>query len=391
MITVKRIFTFFMLSGWLLLASASSYASAEYVAEVLRLVNVERAKVGLNPLCLSTQLTQAAQVHSNDMATNNFMSHTGSDGSSAAVRVDRTGYKFSWRGENVAAGQASPAGVMDSWMNSPDHRANILRPEFTELGVGYALNSNAQFKHYWTQVFGTPIGAATCTAPTTPTTPTTPTSCLDDVCRYSLNISTPGFYVARVSLPQEQREGQWGLSINNSSGLSDGGFSSGSVLRENGEAFGFTSFYLTQPTAIQLEVQEYSGKMQQLSVQIKKNNQDAVFGPTTLNVGTLTSIPTLDAGYYVAAVKSPEGAARGYFGIGIYGPNIQSSVDIGGMIDPTSGLGFIGFPVTKPITVDFALLFGQNYSTIGSGQPNLEILRNPGDGNLVPVWSSVSP
>ncbi|WP_176329901.1 CAP domain-containing protein [Thioflexithrix psekupsensis] len=57
MITVKRLFTFFVLSSWLLLASTSSYASAEYVAEVLRLVNVERAKVGLNPLCLSTQLT----------------------------------------------------------------------------------------------------------------------------------------------------------------------------------------------------------------------------------------------------------------------------------------------------------------------------------------------
>ncbi|OUD12521.1 hypothetical protein TPSD3_15635 [Thioflexithrix psekupsensis] len=78
------------------------------------------------------------------MATNNFMSHTGSNGSKFSDRIEQTGYQYSRAGENVAAGQTSPAEVMNSWMNSEGHRANILTPEFTELGVGYALNNNAQ-------------------------------------------------------------------------------------------------------------------------------------------------------------------------------------------------------------------------------------------------------
>lgn len=160
MMTIKY-FTFVTLTSLLLLISTQSYAS--FVDEVLRLVNVERAKIGLNSLCLSKQLTQAAQVHSNDMATNDFLSHTGSDNSKFSDRVKLTGYKYSMLGENVASGQSTPELVIDSWMNSSGHRANILNPEFTELGVGYALNDNTLRKHYWTQVFGAPVDTPTCT------------------------------------------------------------------------------------------------------------------------------------------------------------------------------------------------------------------------------------
>jgi hypothetical protein len=213
-------------------------------------------------------------------------------------------------------------------------------------------------------------------------------SCANDSCNYSLTFNAAGFYVARVNLPEGQQEGQWGLSINNPSGFSEGGFSAGSVLRENGEAPGFNSFHLSEPTSVSLEVHDYSGNLEQLQVQIKKDNTEFVYGPATHTVGTTTQIPELPAGYYVAAVTSPPNAPRSYFGIGIYGANIRSTVDVGGMIDTHSGLGFIGFPVTQPMSVAFTLFFGQNYSTIGAGQPALQILRNEPDGTATLMWSS---
>ncbi len=239
----------------------------------------------------------------------------------------------------------------------------------------------------------TPVDGETETPVTETETPVTGTEtpladCPNDVCSYSLDLSTNGFYVMRVNLPEGRSEGQWGLSINNSSGMSDGGFSSGSVLRENGEAEGFTSFHLTEPTAVQIETQEYTGAMQQLNVQIKQDNATPVFGPVLSDVGSITETDVLPAGYYVVTVASPEGAARGYFGIGIYGSNIKSVVDVGGMIDTTSGLGFIGIPVTSPITLDFSLFYGANYGEIGAGQPRVELFRNDDTGNLISVWAS---
>jgi uncharacterized protein YkwD len=121
--------------------------------ELLRLVNVERRRVNAKPLVLSPQLTAAAQRHSQDMAANRRMSHTGSDGSTMRSRIDDTQYRWSTIGENVAMGQPNAAAVMAAWVNSPGHRQNILNPAFTELGIGYATAAN---RPYWTQVFARP-------------------------------------------------------------------------------------------------------------------------------------------------------------------------------------------------------------------------------------------
>ncbi len=120
------------------------------IQEVLNIVNSERGRVGLSPLRLHSQLTAAAQAHSEDMARHNFMSHTGSDGSSPFDRMRRYGYNFRWAGENVASGYSSPQDVMRGWMNSSGHRANILNPNFRDIGIGYALGN----RPYWTQTFG---------------------------------------------------------------------------------------------------------------------------------------------------------------------------------------------------------------------------------------------
>ncbi|MGY1498620.1 CAP domain-containing protein [Streptomyces sp. QTS52] len=116
---------------------------------VLVLVNAERTKAGCAPLTENAKLTKAAQDHSQDMADHTNMSHTGSDGSSMSDRLSRVGYTFRSAGENVAAGYNTPESVMDGWMNSSGHRANILNCGFKEIGIGLA-----QPGYYWTQDFG---------------------------------------------------------------------------------------------------------------------------------------------------------------------------------------------------------------------------------------------
>ncbi|MFG3300177.1 CAP domain-containing protein [Micromonospora chersina] len=120
--------------------------------EVVDLVNQERVKAGCKALTVDDKLTLAAQRHSQDQADHKTMSHDGSDGSDVGDRLDRVGYAWRSYGENVAWNQQSPAAVMDAWMNSPGHRANILNCSFTEIGVGVARSNGP----YWTQDFGTP-------------------------------------------------------------------------------------------------------------------------------------------------------------------------------------------------------------------------------------------
>ena len=94
--------------------------------QVVTLTNQMRAGSGLGPLTADANLTNAAQAHANEEASVDTMSHTGLDGSNAAVRMQRTGYPVRNWGENVAADFASPDAVIYAWMNSPEHRANIV-------------------------------------------------------------------------------------------------------------------------------------------------------------------------------------------------------------------------------------------------------------------------
>ncbi|RQW98995.1 CAP domain-containing protein, partial [Micromonospora globispora] len=131
--------------------STGSRISAE-LQEVVDLVNAERAKAGCKALTINDKLMLAAQRHSQDQADHQTMSHDGSDGSDVGDRLDRVGYDWRAYGENVAWNQQTPEAVMDAWMNSPGHRANILNCSFTEIGVGVARSNGP----YWTQDFGTP-------------------------------------------------------------------------------------------------------------------------------------------------------------------------------------------------------------------------------------------
>ncbi|WP_421106074.1 CAP domain-containing protein [Streptomyces sp. NEAU-S77] len=131
-------------------AASPSAAASSAEAQVVELVNDERAKVGCSPVKVNAKLTEAAEAHSKDMAEHSNMSHTGSDGSQPGDRIEAAGYTWSTYGENVAYGYGSAKSVMEGWMNSSGHKANILNCDFKEIGVGLSGSDN-----YWTQDFGT--------------------------------------------------------------------------------------------------------------------------------------------------------------------------------------------------------------------------------------------
>lgn len=137
-------------------ARTQSPAEDAIASQILSLVNSERARAGCGPVTLEARLTAAAQGHSEDMALNDYFSHTSLDGTTSAQRVTRAGYKWSTTGENIAAGYTSAAQVMQGWMESDGHRANILRCAYTHLGVGHYYEAGDTYGHYWTQVFARP-------------------------------------------------------------------------------------------------------------------------------------------------------------------------------------------------------------------------------------------
>ncbi len=141
----------------LLLSSMTALAGPGAVEqEIIDLVNVERSNAGLSPLAYQERLAIAARCHASDMATNGYFDHNSPDGSTPGMRVERAGYVWGAWGENIATGQTSAQEVMNVWMNSSGHRANILNPGFTEIGVGHAYNNQSGFGPYWVQDFGKP-------------------------------------------------------------------------------------------------------------------------------------------------------------------------------------------------------------------------------------------
>lgn len=129
-----------------------SSADAAMAAEVLRLVNRERAKAGCGAVHRDSRIERAALLHSQDMARNDYFSHTSRDGRSPWDRMRAQGYTYG-SGENIAAGQGSAAAVMRAWMNSSGHRANILNCKSKAMGVG--IGHGGSYGIYWTQGFGT--------------------------------------------------------------------------------------------------------------------------------------------------------------------------------------------------------------------------------------------
>lgn len=123
--------------------------------EVIRLVNVERVRNGLMALKYNWQAARVARIKSEDMINRNYFSHYSPTYGSPFRMLENFGLRFSSAGENIAYGQRTAQEVMNSWMDSPGHRANILSPSYTEIGVGAAKKANGTL--YWTQMFLKPL------------------------------------------------------------------------------------------------------------------------------------------------------------------------------------------------------------------------------------------
>ena len=131
--------------------STSTQNFSEYQKQVLDLVNAERTKRGLNPLTLDAKLSNTATLKSQDMINKGYFDHTSPTYGSPFDMMQQFGISYRSAGENIAMGQRTPQEVMNSWMNSSGHRANILNSSFTTLGVGIAKDANGTI--YWTQMF----------------------------------------------------------------------------------------------------------------------------------------------------------------------------------------------------------------------------------------------
>ena len=119
-----------------------------YEQEVVDLVNQIRKNHGLNPLTVNWQLSRVARYKSQDMLDKKYFSHTSPTYGSPFDMIKAFNISYRTAGENIAMGYTSPSAVVNGWMNSTGHRANILNANYTQIGVGYVANG-----HYWTQMF----------------------------------------------------------------------------------------------------------------------------------------------------------------------------------------------------------------------------------------------
>lgn len=128
--------------------SSEDTDSLSYAEQIVKLVNTERAKEGLSPLTISLNVQAAAQVRAKEIVTS--FSHTRPNGSSFSTALKEQNVSYRGAGENIAWGQRSPEEVVNAWMNSAGHRANIMSDKYTSIGVGYYQESGV---NYWVQLF----------------------------------------------------------------------------------------------------------------------------------------------------------------------------------------------------------------------------------------------
>lgn len=135
--------------------AVASDATDPFEAQVLTLINAERASAGLGALLLDLGLDAAAEAHSLDLATNNCFKHDSCNGTNWATRIKTYYTPNTFLGEIIAAGQPDPSSVVAAWMNSDGHRANILGANFTVAGVGLVNGLvGSSYRTYWTVDFG---------------------------------------------------------------------------------------------------------------------------------------------------------------------------------------------------------------------------------------------
>lgn len=138
----------------MVITNASTPSVSTVAQQVAGLVNQRRREHGCSAVDLSLELSNAAKRHSSDMASNNFFSHIGSDGSTFGERAKAARYLHWPSGEVLAAGYNDPSAVVNGWMKSDGHRKIILTCANNDIGVSLQVNPASQYHNYWTAVFG---------------------------------------------------------------------------------------------------------------------------------------------------------------------------------------------------------------------------------------------
>ncbi|MDP5274131.1 stalk domain-containing protein [Chengkuizengella axinellae] len=136
--------------------SSSLYVPNDFEFEVFFLTNKQRENYGLSPLTLNANISYVANIKSSDMLINDYFDHTSPTYGSPFEMMKSFGLNYKAAAENIAVGQSTPEQVVNGWMNSSGHRANILSNQYTEIGIGYSYGSNNDYGHHWTQQFLTP-------------------------------------------------------------------------------------------------------------------------------------------------------------------------------------------------------------------------------------------
>ncbi|PFA68682.1 hypothetical protein CN378_06565 [Bacillus sp. AFS015802] len=131
--------------------NAQTSDASGFQKQVIDLTNQERKKNGLNPLKMDGELTNVAEMKSEDMKEHDYFSHTSPTYGSPFEMMENFGVDYSTAAENIAVGQRTPESVVNAWMNSPGHRKNILNKQVTHIGVGTAKDASQGI--YWTQMF----------------------------------------------------------------------------------------------------------------------------------------------------------------------------------------------------------------------------------------------
>lgn len=126
-------------------------AQGDYKAQVVAIMNQERANAGVGGISQNASLDAVAQIRAQEIVQS--FSHTRPNGTSCFTILDEGGIAYMTAGENIAAGYGDPASVMSGWMNSPGHRANILNGSFGQVGIGYYTDPNSGYGTYWVQIF----------------------------------------------------------------------------------------------------------------------------------------------------------------------------------------------------------------------------------------------
>jgi uncharacterized protein YkwD len=277
---------------------------SEFELEAWRLVNQQRAANGLPPLAWASELWCAAHAHSVDMATNNCFSHSGClDNSSPWQRITACSYQLAASGENIVAGYPSPASVVQTWMASSGHRANILNPSFRDLGVGYAYNQNSTYWHYWTLDLATRYGPSSSASISIPgplsAEPATPTPTASPVPTGDLGWQTVYGTVQGVSTSTPVPIAGAVVSYTHFARFGSG--SSGSTNTGVDGRYSFAPIYLhdTDEVAVRAEATGYAAQEQQRSgLQVWYN---PVFD-FALTPWTPTPTPTTRAVFYLPLI-----------------------------------------------------------------------------------------